>query len=200
MINRIVSVTAIALLQPALIGCLTQRTITGETNAYSIVQEGVPGGEIIETSTIRATVTSIDAEKRKITFVTPQGEKFNTVAGPEVINFSQIRIGDQLRVTYTEEILIRMAKPGEKVDNMADGTIGVAAVGAKPGMSMTDTVQVVAVVSAIDVKTHRATLRFPDGSTKEIKARKDVGLSKHKVGEKVVIRSTEKFAVKIEKP
>lgn len=191
---HILSLTCIA---AAAVSCTT---ITGETNSYSIVQKGVPGGEIVETSTIRASVTGIDAAKRKITFVTPRGEKFNTVAGPEVINFSQIRIGDQLLVTVTEEVVIRMAKPGEKVDNMADADIGVAAVGAKPGMSMTETVQVVATVSAIDVKGHRATLRFPDGSTKEIKARKDVDLSKRKVGEKVVIRSTEKFAVRIEKP
>jgi hypothetical protein len=43
-------------------------------------------------------------------------------------------------------------------------------------------------------------MQFPDGSTKKIKVRKDVDLTKRSVGEKVVIRSTERFAVKIEKP
>ena len=192
--SQLVVLSCIAL---AAVSC---KTITGETNSYAIVQEGVPGGEVINTSTIRATVTGIDPDKRRIMFVTPSGEKFSTVAGPAVVNFDQIRIGDQLLVTATEEVVIRMAKSGEKVGDEADATIGVAPIGARPGMSMTETVQVVATVTAIDTKKHKATLRFPDGATKTIKVRKDVDLSKHSVGEKVVIRSTESFAVKIEKP
>ena len=154
-------------------------SITGESNSYSIVQEGVPGGETIEISKIRATVTGIEPEKRKITFVTPSSEKFSTIAGPEVVNFDQIRVGDQLIATLTEAVVIRMAKPG---------------------MSMNETIQIVATVTAIDTKKHKATLQFPDGSTEKFKVRKDVDLSQRSVGEKVVIRSTERFAVKIEKP
>ena len=149
---------------------------------------------------IRATVTGIDSEKRKITFVSPSAEKFSTVAGPEILNFDEIRIGDQLIITLTEEVVIRMAKPGEKVENEADSTIGIAPTGDKPNISMNETTQLVATVTAIDIKKHKATLQFPDGSTKKIKVRKDVDLSQRSVGEKVVIRSTERFAVKIVKP
>ena len=182
------------------IAAVSCKSVTGETNSYAIVQEGVPGGEIIETSVIRATVTGIDSEKRKITFVSPSAEKFSTVAGPEILNFDEIRIGDQLIITLTEEVVIRMAKPGEKVENEADSTVGIAPTGDKPNISMNETTQLVATVTAIDIKKHKATLQFPDGSTKKIKVRKDVDLSQRSVGEKVVIRSTERFAVKIVKP
>ncbi|MDE0836975.1 MAG: hypothetical protein OSA84_11560 [Akkermansiaceae bacterium] len=57
-----------------------------------------------------------------------------------------------------------------------------------------------ATVTAIDIKKHKATLQFPGGSTKKIKVRKDVDFSQRSVAEKVVIRSTERFAVKIVKP
>ena len=49
-----------------------------------------------------ATVTGIDAASRKVTLVTPEGKKTTVKCGPEVINFDQIRVGDQLKVTVTE--------------------------------------------------------------------------------------------------
>jgi hypothetical protein len=63
-----------------------------------------------------------------------------------------------------------------------------------------ETYQVTATVTTIDQKKRKATLQFPDGSTKKFDVRKDVDLTRHKVGEKVVIRTTETFAIKMEKP
>ncbi|MCX6875305.1 MAG: hypothetical protein NTW21_16085 [Verrucomicrobia bacterium] len=61
-------------------------------------------------------------------------------------------------------------------------------------------IQLVGTVTAIDLKKHQATLRFSDGSSKSFAVRKDVDLTKRKVGERVVIRSTEVFAILLEKP
>jgi hypothetical protein len=63
-----------------------------------------------------------------------------------------------------------------------------------------DTVQVTATVTAIDLKAHKATLQFTDGTTRTIAVRKDVDLTQRKVGEQVVIRSTEALAISVEKP
>jgi hypothetical protein len=62
------------------------------------------------------------------------------------------------------------------------------------------TYQVSATVVAIDAQKRKATLRFEDGTSKKFPIRKDVDLSKRKVGEKVVIELTETFAIQIEKP
>lgn len=175
-------------------------TITPETSASTKIKHGVPGGEITETQKITATVTGIDTAKRKITLVTRDGKKTTVTAGPAVANFNQIRIGDQLKVTLTEELVVRMAKPGEKTAEGSAAVLGLAPLGAKPGAATAETVQVTATVTAIDLKNHKATLRFSDGSTKTIAVRQDVDLTKRKVGEKVVIRATEVLAVLIEKP
>ena len=78
--------------------------------------------------------------------------------------------------------------------------IGLAPVGAKPGAVVSDAHQVVATVTAIDIKKHEVTLSFTDGSSKTVAVRQDVNLSKHKVGEKVIISTTEVLAILVEKP
>jgi hypothetical protein len=62
------------------------------------------------------------------------------------------------------------------------------------------TVQVTAKVAEIDLKNHRATLEFPDGSKKTFAVRPDVDLTQRAIGEEVVIRATESVAISVEKP
>jgi hypothetical protein len=135
-----------------------------------------------------------------LTLVSPEGKKFKITAGPRVANFNQIHIGDQLKVTLTDEVIVRMAKPGEKAGEGAVATVGLAPLGAKPGAVASDSYQITATVTAIDRENHTATLRYSDGSSSTLPVRPDVDLSKRKVGEKVVIRATEAFAIRLEKP
>jgi len=64
---------------------------------------------------------------------------------------------------------------------------------------MAETVQVTAKVTALDLKGHKATLQFPDGSTKTVAVRKDVDLTQQKLGEEVVVRCTEAVAITVAK-
>ena len=147
-----------------------------------------------------ATVTGIDAASRKVTLVTPDGKKTTVKCGSEVINFDQIRIGDQLKVTVTEELVAYLAEAGAPPRDGAATTVALAPKGAKPGGVIADTVQVTAKVTAIDLKHHKATLQFPDGSTRKVAVRKDVDLTKRQVGEEVVLRITDMLAISVEKP
>ena len=175
-------------------------SITGETETIVKVEQGVPGAEVIETTTFEATVTGIDTEKRKVTVVSKKGKKLNFVAGPEVLNFEQIRIGDQLKVSLTEEFSVRMAKPGEKVTDELIETVELPKIGAKPGLRTSETVQSSAVISEIDTKKRKVALTFGDGSTEKYPVRDDLDLTKRKVGERVVIRSNEIYEISLAKP
>jgi len=186
-----------ALAAMAVMSCTT---ITPQTSTSSSIKHGVPGGEVVQTQKVNATVTGIDSAKREVTLVTRDGKKFKVKAGPEVVNFKQIHIGDQLNITLTETITIRMAKRGEKTRDGSASMIGLAPVGSKPGAVVTDARRVIATVTAINIKKHQATLTFTDGSSKTVPVRQDVNLSKHKVGEKVIITRTEVLAILVEKP
>lgn len=175
-------------------------TVTMDSEATFKGEPGVPGGELIRTSSLQGTVTAIDTARREVSVVTRHHEKFDLKAGPEVVNFERIRIGDQLKVSVREQILVRMAKPGEKLDEKAYVTANLAKVGAKPSAKVTDTQQFVATITAIDVKKRKATLRFSDGSSGKFDVRPDVDITREVVGEKVLIRTTESIAIAMTKP
>ncbi|MBN1548288.1 MAG: hypothetical protein JW902_16680, partial [Syntrophaceae bacterium] len=75
-----------------------------ETGATAI-QEGVPGGVVVNTMDVSARVTAIDTANRKVTFLGPDGNKFAVKVGPEAVNFDQIRVGDLVNATLTEELV-----------------------------------------------------------------------------------------------
>lgn len=163
-------------------------------------QKGEPGGTIVETYKITATVTAVDAASRKVTLATPDGTKTTFKAGPEVVNFKQIQVGDQVKATVAEQLVVFVRKSGEPSSDGAAALVALAPVGAKPGVLMANTVEVTAKVEAIDLQHRKATLRFPDGKSKTFKVRKDVDLTKAKLGDEVVFRTTEALAILVEKP
>jgi hypothetical protein len=164
-------------------------------------QQGVPGGMTMDTHQITATVAAVDHARRQYTLVTPDGRKTQYTAGPEVINFDQVREGDKVKATVTEQLLVSVREKGQpRTENQTTTQIAVAPKGAKPAVVMADTVEVTARVKSVDLKHHKATLQFPDGRTRTVSVRPDVPLSDTDVGREVVFQATEAIAVKVEKP
>lgn len=175
-------------------------TGAAETTTMVATQHGVPGGVFVATYQTTATVTAIDGATRKVTLVGQDGNKTVVKAGPEVVNFKQIQVGDQVKATITEKLVVFMGNSAPRQTDGVETTVAVAPLGAKPGALVADTVQVTAKVTAIDIKKHKATLAFPDGSTQTVAVRQDVDLAQRKVGEEVVIRCTESIALAVNKP
>jgi len=163
-------------------------------------QPGVPGGIDVETRTITANVSSVYSPAREVTLDGPDGKRFTVKCGPEVINFDQIRPGDQLKLTYVEEVAVSMASETDAPESGDTSVVALAPKGARPGALMADTRRVTGTVTAIDVARHTATLQFPDGQTRTIVVRPDIDLTKRRVGEKVVIRKTDATAISVERP
>jgi len=174
--------------------------LTGDATLAAASAKGVAGGVIVETLEITARVAAINHASRKVTLVSPDGIKQTVKVGPEAINFDQIRVGDQLKVVVTEELVVQMGKPGESKDDRAAAVVALAPKGAKPGGLVAETTQVTGTVTAIDTTKRTATLRFEDGSTKTLPVRSDVDLSKRKIGDQVVFQLTEMMAIRVEKP
>ncbi len=172
----------------------------GQGASLVATQPGVPGGVMINTYQITATVTAINAADRKVTLVGQDGKETVFKAGPDVVNFPQIQVGDQVKATVTEQLVVFMATDAPPQTDGAAMAVALAPVGAKPGGMVAQTVQVKAKVVAINLKDHKATLEFPDGSKKTVAVRPDVDLTQRAVGEEVVIRCTEALAITVEKP
>ena len=174
--------------------------LTGEASTTAAVAEGVPGGSVVSTYEVTASVAAIDEANRKITIVDAAGIKKTVKAGPEVINFDQIRVGDQLKIVATEELIVSIAGEGETPAVGTSHWVALAPKGAKPGGLMAETTQITAKVVAIDGLKHEATLQFEDGTTRIVAVRPDVDLNKQKIGDTVVIRLAEALAIQVTKP
>src|ERR1035441_6762970 len=76
-------------IMPAAMLALTSCSSTpqGEGSTMVAAQKGVPGGVIVETYKVTATVTAVDAASRKVTLTMADGSKTTVKAGPEVVNF-----------------------------------------------------------------------------------------------------------------
>jgi hypothetical protein len=155
----------------------------------------------VDTFEIAATVTAVDHAKRQATLLHSDGKKTQFKAGPEVVNFDQVRVGDQVKATVTEELVVYVRQKSEAggSDHLAS-LVALAPKGAKPGVVMADTAQVTARVRAVDPDRHKATLEFPDGSTKTVAVRPDVKLSLMDVGREVEIQVTQAVALRVDKP
>ena len=172
---------------------------TMEGGEGTTVIETADGAVIVDTFTMTATVTGIDAAKRKVTMVTPGGSTSTFKAGPEVVNFPQIQIGDQVKTTMTEEVAIFIGS-GAPPSATGEVVVVLAPLGAKPGRTVVETTQVTAKITAVDAAKHKVTFQLPDGTTKKVKVGSKVDLSTVHPGDNVTVQVSEGLAITVEKP
>jgi hypothetical protein len=198
--TQILGITA---LLPAAILALTSCSSDeprGEGTSITTIQPGVPGAVMIDTYQQTSTVTAIDKATRKLTLLARDGTKGTFTAAPEMANFDQLEVGDQVKAMLTEQLVVFVRNPAEPAGDGAAALVALAPLGAKPGAVLANTVEITAKVQSLDVNHHKATLRFPDGTTKTFKVRQDVDLTKQTVGADVVFRTTEALVISVEKP
>jgi hypothetical protein len=160
-------------------------------------KEGVPGGVMVNTLEVSARVTAIDHFNREVTLLGSDGKKFTVKVGPEAVNFDQIQVGELVKATVAEELVVYL---DEENTASIGGSAAVVAFGAQAGGLAAETREIIGTVTAIDHEKRTATLRFEDGTAKTFPVRSDIDLSKHKLGEQVVFHITEMVAISIEKP
>ncbi len=174
--------------------------MTAEGGAGLAYVAGVPGGVVVQTVEVRAKVAALDAATRKVTLVSDDGIKKIVKAGPDVRNFEQLRVGDQVKVIGSEELVVQMAQPGDSANAEDAALVVLAPKGAKPGGVVAQSTQVTGTIVKVDVTNRLVTLQFEDGATRTFPVRSDVDLTQRKVGEKVSFRITEMVALTVENP
>ena len=61
---------------------------------------------------VTATISALDAAKREITLKGPDGKEVTMVAGPEVKNYNQLKVGDKVDIQYVEALVLELKKGG----------------------------------------------------------------------------------------
>lgn len=160
------------------------------------------GAQREDAVTITAQVRAIDYETRQVLLRGDDGSYVEVVAGPEVRNFNQVKLGDLLHITYYEAVAAHIA--GADSNTAPSGAIaeGRAAEGEKPGMIAASTMNMVVEFVSYDPESHIATYIDPDGVPGSIVVNpkmRDFAASLEK-GDKVDVTVTRALAISMETP
>jgi hypothetical protein len=159
-----------------------------------------PVAYAIKTATATDTVKSIDYTNRLITLESPDGERETYHAGPSVINFDQIHVGNQVRATVAKALAVSVRKAGTPPNEGESTTVALAPKGEKPGILVTKTEEATSKIMDVNHTDRTITLAQLAGGPKTVQLAPDVDISGLKKGDGVVVRYTDAFAISVQKP
>ncbi|CAJ1781926.1 hypothetical protein LMCDFJHI_02956 [Aeromonas salmonicida] len=130
-----------------------------------------PGkASLVEAVTAQATVTAIDMASRKVSLKNDAGEAFDIVAGEQVTNLQNLKVGDTVVLKYLQMLDLELLKGTAGVrQRVVEVDADKAAAGQKPGVKVTlygdvidvDKAQQTVTVKGVDhtlvVKVHNPT-------------------------------------------
>jgi len=161
----------------------------------AIVSE--PGKAVmVATAEITATVVAVDKATRTVTLKGPK-RTVDVVAGDQVRNFDQIRVGDRVVVKYVESLSLELKKTKAPLDAKAEVAGARAAPGARPAGAVGREVTVLADVVAVDPKKSIISLKGPRGNVVDLNVQNPDHFKVVKVGDQVEAVYTEALAMAI---
>ena len=184
-----------AVLAGASVGVFAQAPAAqGGTMTATAPGKGVAANVVEMTATVQA----VNKADRTVTIKGPKGNVETISVGPEVKNFDQIKVGDQVALRYVEALSLELKKGGkapvERTDSMMSGT---AKPGEKPAAGVGRQVQVTANVVAVDAATQTVTLKGPQ-RTVSLHVGDPAQFKLVKVGDQVEAKYTEAVALSVE--
>jgi Cu/Ag efflux protein CusF len=194
--------TAAALCLSAMVaGCAASKKEAApvpQPPAVEPLPSGVVGENLVS---VTAKVKAIDQKTRLVTLQRPDGSLIKFKAGEEVRNLPQVKVGDDVKVSYYESLAFEVRKAGEGTPGTSVAeAAGRAQPGEKPGAAAGRVTTVTATIAGIDKAAGTVTLRNPEGELTTIKARNPDNLNRVAVGDLVDITYTEALAISVETP
>ena len=149
-----------------------------------------------------ATVTAVNPKTREITLRDNTGEITTIVAGDEVRNFPQIKVGDILRVRMLQSLLMEV-RPHNALVTRTEVEEGVALApkGGQPGMATGRRITTVVTIQALDMKKDFVKFTLPNGEVRTTTAKTAAGkelLHTLKVGDQVDVVFTDAVGISLE--
>ena len=179
-------VSAVALAQPAI----------SQTGTAAMTSSPGKVG-VAQTVDVAATITAIDKATRAITLKGPKGNEVQIVAGPEVRNFAQLKVGDTVNATYAESLVVELKKGGGmKVEKTEKSGAMRAKPGEAPAGAMGRQVTAVGDVTRIDAANQTVTVKGPQ-RTIDLKVRDPEQFKLIAVGDQIEVTYTEAVAVSV---
>ena len=173
-----------------------QTSAPAQTNAITTE----PGkASMVSTTKVSARVAGIDKATRTLTLKPASGDAVKLVAGDDVRNFDQIKVGDVVVAAYVRAFTLELQKVKSTATGpVVRGEVTRAAPGQRPAGVGARQVTVMADVVALDPKKSTLTLKGPGGDVVTLDVRNPDQFKVIKVGDQIEVTYTEALAVSVE--
>ena len=160
----------------------------------------MPGAVTVDVVKLSGIVKAIDREKKIVT-VEGSGGRTVVVDATNARNLDQLKVGDKVNLTYTEEVALFVRKSDEPPSLTESQNVELAPKGEKPGGVITRTIEVTGNVESIDTNNRTIGLKGPAGNVRTYKVGPEVKrLNEIKRGDQVVLRVTQAVALSMGNP
>ena len=154
---------------------------------------------VVRAAEIAAEVVGIDKATRTLTLKGPKGNVVDIVAGAEVKNFDQIKLGDFVVARFAQALTLELKKTrAAGGDAVVKEEAAKAKPGEKPAVVGARTVTLLADVVAVDEKASTITLKGPKGNEVTLDVRNPEQFKVVKKGDQVEVTYTEAVALSVE--
>jgi hypothetical protein len=148
---------------------------------------------------LSAQVVGIEKATRTVTLKGPKGNVVDVVAGDEVRNFDQIKVGDLVVARYVQALTLELRKVKGAVGDISVREGGARArPGEQPGAAGAREITAIATVTAVDPKKSTITLKGPRGNVVTLDVRNPDQFKVVKKGDQVEVTYTEALALSVE--
>ena len=149
--------------------------------------------------TASATVESVDKATRTVKLKTAKGDTRTIVAGEEVRNFDQIKVGDKVNIKYTESMTLELKKGDKAVVGRSEtGSMVRAKPGEKPGGVAQREITAVVDVVNVDAQKKVVSVKNDSGEVVDLPVQDPEQLKLVKKGDKVQATYTQALAISME--
>jgi Cu/Ag efflux protein CusF len=170
----------------------------GQDAAKSAKPKTMSGGQA---TSITATVEAIDTAKRELTLKGPKGNYVVMEVPEEVKRFSEIKVGDQLTIQYSEAVIVEVHKADSSAKvGMTEKMAIERGTGASPSGTVTRQMTATVEVESVDMKAPSITIKGDNGHTLAYRVQDVKNLEGVNKGDKLVITYNEAVALKIATP
>jgi hypothetical protein len=143
-------------------------------------------------------VTAINKSTRTVTLKAHNGEKFDVVAGDEVKNFDQIKVGSEVVVQYVRALTLELKKASGPLTHTETSDAVRAKPGEKPGAAVGHQVTVMTKVIDVNPKAKTISLQGPKGNVVVLDVKNPDQFKVVKKGDNVEAVYTEAVAISVE--
>lgn len=145
-----------------------------------------------------ATIQAIDKANRLVTLKDESGAEDTMQVGPAMKRFDELKVGDKVKVTYYESLVLQVRKPGDAVKTGGDDAKLTKGTGGSPAATLSRQQTTTVEVLGIDQKLPSITVRTADGRTVTRKVENRKNLEGVKVGDKIDITYTQAAILSVE--